>query len=186
MMASQRWCSLSLLFFIFIFVIRPSTARPEKENPLLELSRAEFVEMAGYGEDKLSSVLVTGSVLCEVFVDGDSEPHTRPVSGATVEVKCNSIRQKMEADSTALTDKYGDFVVDLPSQLHAIPNLEKACTLSALDLPKTSPCNQVFVMMPIGIRLASIGNGIRTYTAETITFRQPQTSDLNKKKVLKK
>ncbi|XP_043691915.1 uncharacterized protein LOC122642481 [Telopea speciosissima] len=165
---------------------RPSAARPEKENRLVELSREEFVEMAGYGEDKLSSVLVTGAVLCEASVDGDSEPHARPVSGAKVAVVCNSVRQNMKPDSIALTDKYGDFIIDLPSHLHAIPNLEKACTLRVLDLPKSSPCNRVFVRKPKGIRLASLGNGIRTYTTETITLRQPQNSQMSENRFLKK
>lgn len=38
------------------------------------LSREEMVNMAGYGEEKLSTVLVTGSVLCEFQNLNDAWP----------------------------------------------------------------------------------------------------------------
>ena len=53
-------------------------------NPLVEFSsREELAEMAGYGEEKLSTVLVSGTVLCEACSDdqnGLTNPQT--VSGS--------------------------------------------------------------------------------------------------------
>lgn len=42
-------------------------------------SREELVDLAGYGEEKLSTVLITGSVFCPEHNDGPAPP--RPVSG---------------------------------------------------------------------------------------------------------
>ncbi|XP_042520216.1 uncharacterized protein LOC122093796 [Macadamia integrifolia] len=171
MKASQLWGFISLL--IFIFRLRPSMAGGEKENPLIE-THSNLVEMAGYGEDKLSSVLVIGSVNCEAVLDGESEPHSWPVSGAKVAVTCKRGRQNRNPDSTqGWTDEYGDFIIDLPSRLHAIPSLEKSCSVRIFYLPKITPCKQVFVRKPRGLRLTSLGNGIRTYTTGMITFQQP-------------
>ncbi|KAJ4981913.1 hypothetical protein NE237_032750 [Protea cynaroides] len=184
MNSSKGHGCFSILIFIFIITVklRSSTARPEKESPFVELfTHAELVETAGYGEAKLSSVLVTGEVLCNGRMDGDDEPHATPVSGAKVAVTCKSKTQKMKKPDTteALTDEYGDFMIDLPSHLHAIPNLEKECFLKVLSQPEHSPCNRAIIRKPQGLRLASIGNGIRTYTTGTITLYQPhQTSNL--------
>ena len=54
-----------------------------EEDPLFELSNQEdFVQMAGYGEEKLSTVLVTGSVHCEACLHGhEAELHAWPISG---------------------------------------------------------------------------------------------------------
>lgn len=65
----------------------------------------------------------------------------------------------------AITDEYGEFIIDLPSQLHALQDLDKACSIRVLQQPPNSPCRQsAFAMKPKGIRLSSVGNGIRTYT----------------------
>ena len=34
--------------------------------------------------------------------------------------------------ANAVTDEFGGFIVDLPSRLHAIPNLEKICRVKIL------------------------------------------------------
>ena len=66
------------------------------------------------------------------------------------------------------TDKYGDFLIDLPSHLHAIPNLERVCLVKVLHMPKNSPCPKAFNGKPKGVKLLTIDNGIRTYTTQTI------------------
>lgn len=51
----------------------------EDDHQLLDLSnRDEVVEIAGYGEEKLSTVLITGSLHC----GGDHHhPHAMPIPG---------------------------------------------------------------------------------------------------------
>lgn len=54
----------------------------EEMNSLYQLStREELMQMAGYGEEKLSTVLVTGSVLCEASVDGQDQLRAWPITG---------------------------------------------------------------------------------------------------------
>lgn len=50
-----------------------------EDNPLLELlsNRDEAVHIAGYGEEKLSTVLITGSVTCQP----QHQPHAWPLQG---------------------------------------------------------------------------------------------------------
>lgn len=69
------------MFISFIFFSTPGSVATH-ENPLFEpSSREELVQIAGYGEERLSTVLVTGSILCEACLHGD--PHIRewPISG---------------------------------------------------------------------------------------------------------
>jgi hypothetical protein len=76
-----------LFIFFFIFFTAASTCGAAQENPLLEVSsREDLVKIAGYGEEKLSTVLVTGSIHCEACLHGDGEPQLRawPVSGSIV------------------------------------------------------------------------------------------------------
>ncbi|GAB4830724.1 hypothetical protein Ancab_004757 [Ancistrocladus abbreviatus] len=132
-------------------------------------SRDEMVEMAGYGEEKLSTVLVTGTLLCK----SSSLPHRPvPVSGALVMATCKNIetKNKKHAWARGITDEHGDFIIDLPSHLHAIPKLDKACWVKVLQLPKNSPCRPAFVRKQQGLRLSSAGNGIRSYAAGEILF----------------
>lgn len=41
-----------------------------KLHPSIVMSREELVQVAGYGEEKLSSVLVTGTLLCDTCKRG--------------------------------------------------------------------------------------------------------------------
>lgn len=70
-----------------------------------------------------------------------------------------------------VTDEFGDFMVDLPSQLHAIPNLEKVCTVKIHRIPKASLCRPTHVKRHKGLSLSSFGNGIRTYSAGNIRIQ---------------
>lgn len=53
----------------------------EENNHLFEsYSREELVRIAGYGEEKLSTVLITGSVHCEACLN-EAQLYAWPVSG---------------------------------------------------------------------------------------------------------
>ncbi|CAK9156804.1 unnamed protein product [Ilex paraguariensis] len=160
---------MSLMFILFIFIgTAPLVAG--RQNPLVELSsREDLIKMAGYGEEKLSTVMVSGTVLCYACSDQEAQAHPHPVSGALVAVSCDTRGEKRKSNWVrGSTDEYGDFLIDLPSHLHAIPNLEKICLVKVLQVPKNSPCHQAFTGKHKAIRLSSIGDGIRTYTSQTI------------------
>ena len=74
-----------IIFLLFIQLTSLMAELEEIKKPILyELSsREEMVQMAGYGEEKLSTVLVTGAVLCEACLHGYAEPKLRawPISG---------------------------------------------------------------------------------------------------------
>ncbi|KVI01128.1 Pollen Ole e 1 allergen/extensin [Cynara cardunculus var. scolymus] len=92
-------------------------------------------------------------------------------------VSCDTSRKTSKSDWVrGITDEYGDFVIDLPSHLHALPNMEKRCRLKILQLPNASPCHQAFTGEYRGIKFSSAKNGIRTYTAHEIhlTPKNPQ------------
>ncbi|KAJ1427114.1 Pollen protein Ole e I like [Sesbania bispinosa] len=166
------------LFLCFFFLVGfSSAAAGQQEHPLLDLSsRDEVVQMAGYGEEKLSTVLITGSVNCE------HQSHAWPIQGALVAVNCHSYAREEKGKSMVakgVTDEFGDFMVDLPSYLHAIPNLEKICTVKVHRIPKGSLCRPVHVKKHKGLKLSSIGNGIRTYDAGNIRI-QHSTSESHK------
>ncbi|XP_043718680.1 uncharacterized protein LOC122666698 [Telopea speciosissima] len=160
-----------VVFLIISIAMEPSTAA--REHPLLErYTRNSLVDMAGYGEERLSSVLVAGSLLCDACLDGKTETRSWPISGARVAITCK-IGRKMRKSIWARgkTDEYGDFIVHLPSHLHAIPRLEKVCFVKVLGLPKISPCGHLLPGKPKGIKLSSVGNGIRTYTPGKMRFQ---------------
>ncbi|WVZ09666.1 hypothetical protein V8G54_014196 [Vigna mungo] len=149
-----------------------------EDNPLLELlsNRDEVVHIAGYGEEKLSTVLITGSVTCQP----QHQPHAWPLqvcisnsdeevrvwgSGVfCVEEQCHSHGRKWKGKGSVVargvTDEFGEFIVDVPSQLHAVPNLEKR-----------SFCRAVGVKKQKELSLSSFGNGIRTYNAGNIRIQ---------------
>lgn len=86
-------------------------------------------------------------------------------------VNCQKDGKKSRSGlAVGVTDEFGDFIIDLPSHLHAIPNLEKTCSIKVLRIPKSSPCRPASVRKQKGIRLSSVGNSIRTYSAGRIRF----------------
>lgn len=91
-------------------------------------------------------------------------------AGALVTVYCHNSHRKTITKTQAFTDEYGDFMVDLPSHLHAIPNLDKTCSVKVLRMPKNSLCRPAYVKKHKALRLSSVGNGIRTYAAGRIRF----------------
>lgn len=102
-------------------------------------------------------------------------------AGALVAVNCQSHGSERKGKSMVakgLTDEFGDFMVDLPSYLHAIPNLEKMCKVRVHNIPKGSLCRPTRrVKKQNGLfKLSTIGNGIRTYDAGNIRI-QHSTSE---------
>lgn len=70
----------TLVMLLFIFVLASLAAG--EDNPLMELlsNRDEVVHIAGYGEEKLSTVLITGSVSCEA----PDQLHAWPLQGTWI------------------------------------------------------------------------------------------------------
>lgn len=155
---------------IIISLLQASMAEEEMSSLYQLSTREELMQMAGYGEDKLSTVLVTGSVLCEASVDGQDQLRAWPITGALVSVYCHNSHRKIISKTQTFTDEYGDFMIDLPSHLHATPDLNKKCSVKVLRLPKNSKCRPAYVKKHKGLKLSSVGNGIRTYAAGRIRF----------------
>ncbi|CAJ1941525.1 unnamed protein product [Sphenostylis stenocarpa] len=166
MMMMSYFCGMLLLIFAL------ASLAAGEDNPLLELlsNRDEVVHIAGYGEEKLSTVLITGSVHCEA----PHQPHAWPLQGVWVGVKCHSHGRKWKWKSSMVargeSDEFGEFIVELPSHLHAIPNLEKVCSVKIHRIPEAS-CRPGRVKKPKGLSLSSFGNGIRTYNAGNIRIQ---------------
>ncbi|KAL7615754.1 uncharacterized protein LOC111905485 [Lactuca sativa] len=171
---------MAIMLFIFFIFLRPPTTTAR--NPLAEVSSDDFLRSAaGYGEEKLSTVVVGGSLLCDVFLDGISNLQSNPITGASMMVSCNTGKKTSKSDWTkGRTDEYGDFLIDLPSHLHAVPNIEKKCIVRILHLPKTSPCHQALNGHHTRIKLSSVKNGFRTYTTHNIHLRPKKHTSRNK------
>lgn len=76
-------CVMLLLLCFVLLLVSPSPTFG-KDNLQFKLSTRddELVQMAGYGEEKLSTILVTGSVICEASFDGaGDQPHPWPIQG---------------------------------------------------------------------------------------------------------
>lgn len=66
-----------------------------------------------------------------------------------------------------MTDEYGDFMTDLP---HAIPHLEKSCSVKVLRVPRNLLCKPTYINRHTGLTLSSVGSGIRTYATKGMRF----------------
>ncbi|CAA0815437.1 Pollen Ole e 1 allergen and extensin family protein [Striga hermonthica] len=163
----------SKMFFfaiiVLVFLERPAVAARKSDllTDLFPAGRDEMVKWAGYGEDKLSTVVVGGKIICHG--GGAIEKASHPVSGATVVVLCGSSTKRKKSWARTGTDDSGNFLIDLPSHLHAIPNLEKICHIKVVRLPKTSPCCPM--RKHNSIKLTSNADGIRNYTTEDIHLK---------------
>ncbi|XP_045815178.1 uncharacterized protein LOC123908549 [Trifolium pratense] len=160
-------CSLLMFNIVIGF---PAPGVEDYRHLFGSSSREEVVEIAGYGEKKLSTVLITGSLHCE------ANNHAWPIPGALVAVNCESHASERKGKSMVakgVTDEFGDFMVDLPSYLHAIPNLEKICRVKVHRVPKGLLCRPArHVKKHNGLfKLSTIGNGIRTYDAGNIKIQ---------------
>ncbi|XP_019186742.1 PREDICTED: uncharacterized protein LOC109181435 [Ipomoea nil] len=165
---------LLLAFILFLVILEsPATANLSID----EVYREELVKMFGYGEDKISTVQIEGKVVCQTCSDDDerSSRSLHPISGAWVGILCSRSGRRASYSSwiKGNTDELGDFLIDLPSHLHAIPNLKKTCLVRVLHLPKASICTQhhhYYSKPPKHKRIQLIGvqEGTRTYTTHTI------------------
>ncbi|KAJ4820476.1 Pollen Ole e 1 allergen and extensin family protein [Rhynchospora pubera] len=165
--------SMAVLLFLFLHLLGFAEAVADisitDENPLVRLSRAELSRIAGYGEEMLSSVLVIGTLDCGVCIAPGSRLLSVHVPGAKIAVACKTEGETKKTNWTyGTTDEYGEFMIDLPSKLHATPNLEESCVVRILKVPSTSHCKIRTLLNSHHIKLASVGNGIRVYTAGTI------------------
>ncbi|KAL4562950.1 hypothetical protein LXL04_026981 [Taraxacum kok-saghyz] len=153
----------SIFFFMFFLGAYDHSAMAARlPNSLVELSTPDdLIRLAGYGEEKLSTVVVGGSLHCDTY----------PIAGALMAVSCDhSNRRKTKSNwLRGKTDDDGDFLIDLPSHLHAIPNMEKICVVRIVHLPKSSPCHhRRFTGKHRRIKLTSSRNGIRAYSTDEI------------------
>ncbi|KAL3625006.1 hypothetical protein CASFOL_031674 [Castilleja foliolosa] len=156
---------LNMIFLLVLVVsvfdeVTPAIATAELS------SRNEMVELAGYGEDKLSTVVIGGNLICHPAPGYKIPRIPILVSGATVGVFCSTTKNSWAQGNT---NSYGEFIIDVPSNLHSIPNLEKICTVEIIRLPKSSTCGRAFMRKQKGIiKLSSIGGGVRLYTTDDI------------------
>ncbi|XP_060185987.1 uncharacterized protein LOC132615400 [Lycium barbarum] len=181
-----------MIFFISFFVLE--TLARESVSIVESISmRDDVIKMAGYGEEKLSTVYIHGKVVCHdeddhgcnSINDDNLELGPRPVPGASVGVFCGSSGKERRSWARNNTNEDGDFLIDLPSHLHAIPNLERACLVKVLHLPRNTICEHAFRGKHKGLELTSIGEGIRTYTTHTIHLT-PKVSRRCRNKVVEK
>ncbi|KAK7303419.1 hypothetical protein RJT34_14325 [Clitoria ternatea] len=96
----------------------------------------EMVQMAGYGEETLSTDLLTGSVYCESY---------RSFGCCQLPWSWHQEEGKSKV-AQGVGDEFGDFIVNLLSHLHAIPNLEKICRVKILQIPKDHRAGQFQLM----------------------------------------
>ncbi|KAL0907192.1 hypothetical protein M5K25_025742 [Dendrobium thyrsiflorum] len=164
-----------LLTLAISFLLRPSSsAATAEENLMRQLWRAELVRLAGYGEERLSTVLVTGSLLYRArhFSSGSNHLTTSYAKGVKVAVTCKNDKGRMNRRSDfsyGTTDKFGDFIINIPSHLHAIPNFEDSCFVRILKTQRNSHYyHQITISNPIRIKLSHVGNNIRVYTTGTV------------------
>ncbi|CAI0374289.1 unnamed protein product [Linum tenue] len=194
--SSGRSCHHHLLlfsFFLLLLLTSPATMTSVEDDGAttavtVPSSREEMMQLAGYGEEKLSTVLVTGSLVChacspppsshdppranENHDHGDDDQlHEWPIPGALVAVNCLTRgNKKRSASVQTLTDEFGDFTIDLPSELHGIPEMDKTCCVTVLRMPKKTTCRPAYVQKHKALELYSVGNGIRNYSAGKIPF----------------
>ncbi|CAN8274818.1 unnamed protein product [Cochlearia groenlandica] len=151
--------SIKLLFHGLTLVLMLTFGQVLGER--MRWSRKEMVEMAGYGENKLSSILLTASLVSS---------SSTPIPGVIIGIICQTgFRNRSKFWIKGVTNESGQFVIDLPSHLHAIPDLDKACYVRPLFVPKPYQCCP---KIHRGIRLVSSSNGFRVYTAGNITLHR--------------
>ncbi|XP_049380988.1 uncharacterized protein LOC125845515 [Solanum stenotomum] len=180
-----------VLFFLSFFVLK--TLGIERGVSIIESisMRDDVIKMAGYGEEKLSTVFIHGKIVCHeyhdhgcnniIIKDDNFELGSTPIQGASVGVFCGSSGKTRRSWARNTTDEDGDFLIDLPSHLHAIPNLEKTCLVKVLHLPRNAICEHAFRGKHKGLELISIGGGIRTYMTQTIHLTPKVTQRCRKK-----
>ncbi|KAL6622960.1 hypothetical protein ACP70R_032839 [Stipagrostis hirtigluma subsp. patula] len=167
-----------LLLVLVVVAAAPAVEAEEESVPGMELyfSAAELARIAGYGEEPVSSVSVSGQVACELCLRPGDHLLAFNMPGAKVAVSCKTEGTDQVANAVfATTDEYGNFTIDLPSQLHATPNLEKACVVKVLQLPVDSCRLHHHPSSTYGLRLSSQEDGFRAYTTGVIRLQNSDT-----------
>ncbi|CAN7079240.1 unnamed protein product [Brassica oleracea var. botrytis] len=90
---------------------------------------------------------------------------------ATVAIKCHTGYKRRSKWIKAVTDDLGEFEIDLPSQLHAIPDMENTCVVKPVHVPKLYRCNHRSTNTHKRIKLVSSTNGFRVYTSGKIKLQ---------------
>ncbi|KAF0929266.1 hypothetical protein E2562_019588 [Oryza meyeriana var. granulata] len=167
-----------LLLFLLLGAVVTATEAVAVVPMEVYFSPAELVRIAGYGEEPVSTVVVSGQVVCELSLGPPgSDLLTFELPGAAVGVACETEGTKTMAYSVfAITDENGNFTIELPSRLHATPNLEKACSVMVLQLPLETVCRlRHGPSSSHGIRLSSSEDGVRTYMTGVIRLQHHDT-----------
>ncbi|KAM3311055.1 hypothetical protein ACQJBY_031610 [Aegilops geniculata] len=162
----------SLLLLLLLFATAVAGAPME-----LYFSQAELARIAGYGEEPVSTVLVSGQVACQLCLRPGSDLLTFDLPGSKVAVTCTTEGPNTMANSAvAITNEYGNFSIELPSRLHATPSLENACSVKVLELPPDSACRVGGGHgSSHGLRLSSSNGSVRTYTTGVIRLQHDGT-----------
>ncbi|KAG0548408.1 hypothetical protein BDA96_01G164500 [Sorghum bicolor] len=174
---------LTILPAILLLAVAAAMAMAAAEEALpmpmeVYFTPAELARIAGYGEEPVSSVSVSGQLTCELCLRPGSQLLALDMPGAKVAVTCKSDRtpsNQLDSFAFATTDEYGNFTIDLPPQLHATPDLEKACTVKVLQLPADSCRLRHRTGDTYGLRLSSVEDGVRAYTAGVIRLQDSDT-----------
>lgn len=155
-MASNRLLVLTLLLgFLFIKSIKV---------------RAEFTEFGGYGEKKLSNVVVVGNIFCDTCLKHQlSKESSHVIAGALVALKCSINRKTTASVDVRETNEYGDFSVEVPSLFHPEGRMNR-CSVRLLNSSEDS-CNTPSTTAPSKLAFRSNSNGVLTYTAGSISYR---------------
>ncbi|KAL6867326.1 hypothetical protein ACP4OV_015350 [Aristida adscensionis] len=184
-MPPRRPAALPLLPALLLLVVAAAAAAAEEEEAAslpveameLYFSPAELARIAGYGEEPVSSVSVSGQLACALCLRPGSDLLAFDLPGAKVAVTCKAEDpSQVLNDVFATTDEYGNFTIDLPSQLHATPNLEKACGVKVIKLPIDSCRLHHHPSSIYGLRLSSEEDGVRAYTTGVIQLQSSATA----------
>lgn len=126
--------------------------------------RAESIGFAGYGEEKLSSVVVVGNVVCDTCLKHQfSQESSHVIAGVLLALDCSINRKTTATVNVGESDEYGDFTVEVPSFFHLDERVMNRCSLRLLSSPEDS-CNTPSTTAPSKLVLLSNSNGIRTYS----------------------
>ncbi|CAN6311768.1 unnamed protein product [Urochloa humidicola] len=177
-MLLRRRVVAALLLVLVTAVAAEEEASLPVEPMELYFSPAELARIAGYGEEPVSSVSVSGQVACELCLRPGSDLLAFELPGAKVAVLCETGGSNDQVANSvfATTDEFGNFTIDLPSQLHATANLERACTVKVLQLPADSSCRlRHHPSTTYGLRLSSKEDGVRAYTTGVIRLQNSDT-----------
>ncbi|XP_062204879.1 uncharacterized protein LOC133906930 [Phragmites australis] len=177
-MLRRRAAAVLLPVLLFVAAVAADEEALPVEPMELYFTPAELARIAGYGEEPVSSVSVSGQVACELCLRPGSDLLTFELPGAKVAVICETEGRNQVANSAfATTDEFGNFTIDLPSQLHATPNLETACVVKVLQIPIDSLCRLRHRLgSTYGLKLSSGEDGVRAYTTGVIRLQDSNTS----------